>query len=203
MIEVQAEKDAVIDDEFAKKFGLADLDALKLAVEEQYKSQLDNQSRMKLKRAILDELDKKHKFDLPPQMVEAEFSNIWTQVQSEKEAGKLDDDDSKKTDKQLEKDYRKIAQRRVRLGLVLAEMGQKYEIQITNDELQQAMVAEARQYPGQEQQIIEFYQKNPQAIAQLRAPIYEEKVVDLIIEKATLSDKNVSRDVLFEEDDMI
>ena len=82
-------------------------------------------------------------------------------------------------------------------------MGQKYEIQITNDELQQAMVAEARQYPGQEQQIIEFYQKNPQAIAQLRAPIYEEKVVDLIIEKATLSDKNVSRDVLFEEDDMI
>ena len=203
VIEVQAEKEAIIDDEFAQKFGLADLDALKVAVEEQYKSQLDNQSRMKLKRAILDELDKKHKFDLPPQMVEAEFSNIWTQVQSEKEAGKLDEDDSKKTDKQLEKDYRKIAQRRVRLGLVLAEMGQKHEIQITNDELQQAMVTEARQYPGQEQQVIEFYQKNPQAIAQLRAPIYEEKVVDLIIEKSTLTDKKVSKEILFEEDDMI
>lgn len=203
VIEVQAEKEAIIDDEFAQKFGLADLEALKVAVEEQYKSQLDNQSRMKLKRAILDELDKKHKFDLPPQMVEAEFSNIWTQVQSEKEAGKLDEDDSKKTDKQLEKDYRKIAQRRVRLGLVLAEMGQKHEIQITNDELQQAMVAEARQYPGQEQQVIEFYQKNPQAIAQLRAPIYEEKVVDLIIEKSTLTDKKVSKEILFEEDDMI
>jgi trigger factor len=158
---------------------------------------------MKLKRAILDELDKKHKFDLPPQMVEAEFSNIWTQVQSEKEAGKLDEDDSKKTDKQLEKDYRKIAQRRVRLGLVLAEMGQKHEIQITNDELQQAMVTEARQYRGQEQQVIEFYQKNPQAIAQLRAPIYEEKVVDLIIEKSTITDKKVSKEILFEEDDMI
>ena len=103
----------------------------------------------------------------------------------------------------LEKDYRKIAERRVRLGLVLAEMGQKQEIQISNEELQQAMIAEARQYPGQEQQVIEFYQKNPQAIAQLRAPIYEEKVVDLIIEKAKVTDKKVTKDVLFEEDEMI
>jgi len=203
VIEVQGEKDAVIDDEFAQKFGLADLEALKAAVSDQYKSQLEMQSRMKLKRAILDELDKKHKFDLPPQMVEAEFSNIWTQVQSEKEAGQLDEDDAKKTEKQLEKDYRKIAERRVRLGLVLAEMGQKQEIQISNEELQQAMIAEARQYPGQEQQVIEFYQKNPQAIAQLRAPIYEEKVVDLIIEKAKVTDKKVTKDVLFEEDEMI
>jgi len=203
VIEVQGEKDAVIDDEFAQKFGLADLEALKAAVSEQYNSQLELQSRMKLKRAILDELDKKHNFDLPPQMVEAEFGNIWTQVQSEKEAGQLDEDDAKKTDKQLEKDYRKIAERRVRLGLVLAEMGQKQEIQISNEELQQAMIAEARQYPGQEQQVIEFYQKNPQAIAQLRAPIYEEKVVDLIIEKAKITDKKVTKDVLFEEDGMI
>ena len=203
VIEVQGEQDAVIDDEFAQKFGLADLEALKAAVSDQYKSQLEMQSRMKLKRAILDELDKKHKFDLPPQMVEAEFSNIWTQVQSEKEAGQLDEDDAKKTDKQLEKDYRKIAERRVRLGLVLAEMGQKQEIQISNEELQQAMIAEARQYPGQEQQVIEFYQKNPQAIAQLRAPIYEEKVVDLIIEKAKVTDKKVTKDDLFEEDEMI
>lgn len=203
VIEVQGEKDAVIDDEFAQKFGLADLEALKAAVSEQYNSQLELQSRMKLKRAILDELDKKHNFDLPPQMVEAEFGNIWQQVQAEKEAGQLDEDDAKKTDKQLEKDYRKIAERRVRLGLVLAEMGQKQEIQISNEELQQAMIAEARQYPGQEQQVIEFYQKNPQAIAQLRAPIYEEKVVDLIIEKAKVTDKKVTKDVLFEEDEMI
>jgi len=203
VIEVQGETDAKIDDEFAQKFGLADLEALKAAVSDQYKSQLEMQSRMKLKRAILDELDKKHKFDLPPQMVEAEFSNIWTHVQSEKEAGQLDEEDTKKTEKQLEKDYRKIAERRVRLGLVLAEMGQKQEIQISNEELQQAMIAEARQYPGQEQQVIEFYQKNPQAIAQLRAPIYEEKVVDLIIEKAKVTDKKVTKDVLFEEDEMI
>ena len=203
VIEVQGEIDAVIDDEFAQKFGVADLEALKAAVKTQYEGQLEMQTRMKLKRAIIDELDKKHKFELPPNMVEAEFSNIWTQVQSEKEAGQLDEDDAKKTEKQLEKDYRKIAERRVRLGLVLAEMGQKQEIQITNEEIQQAMIAEARQYPGQEQQVIEFYQKNPQALAQLRAPIYEEKVVDLIIEKAKVTDKKVDKDTLFEEDAMI
>ena len=203
VIEVQGAKDSEIDDDFAKKFGMEDAEALKTAVKEQYESELEGQSRLRLKRAILDELDKKHKFDLPPGMVEAEFTNIWNQVQAEKEAGNLDEEDEKKSDKQLEKDYRKIAERRVRLGLVLAEMGQKHEIQITNEELQQAMVAEARQYPGQEQQVIEFYQKNPQAIAQLRAPIYEEKVVDLIVEKAKMTDKKVDKDTLFEEDGMI
>ena len=203
VIEVQGEKDAVIDDEFAQKFGVADLEALKAAVKTQYEGQLEMQTRMKLKRAILDELDKKHKFELPPNMVEMEFTNIWNQVQAEKEAGQLDEDDAKKSEKQLEKDYRKISERRVRLGLVLAEMGQKHEIQISNEEIQQAMFAEARQYPGQEQQVIEFYQKNPQAIAQLRAPIYEEKVVDLIIDKAKVTDKKVDKKTLFEEDGMI
>ena len=203
VIEVQGAKDSEIDDDFAKKFGMDSAEALTTAVTEQYESELEGQSRLRLKRAILDELDKKHKFDLPPGMVEAEFTNIWNQVQAEKEAGNLDEEDAKKTDKALEKDYRKIAERRVRLGLVLAEMGQKHEIQITNEELQQAMIAEARQYPGQEQQVIEFYQKNPQAIAQLRAPIYEEKVVDLIVEKAKMTDKKVDKDTLFEEDGMI
>ena len=203
VIEVQGAKDSEIDDDFAKKFGMEDAEALKTAVKEQYESELEGQSRLRLKRAILDELDKKHKFDLPPGMVEAEFTNIWNQVQAEKEAGNLDEEDEKKSDKQLEKDYRKIAERRVRLGLVLAEMGQKHEIQITNEELQQAMIAEARQYPGQEQQVIEFYQKNPQQLANLRAPIYEEKVVDLIVEKAKMTDKKVDKDTLFEEDGMI
>ncbi|WP_233349800.1 trigger factor [Litorimonas cladophorae] len=203
VLEVQGAKDSEIDDDFAKKFGLESADALTTAVKEQYEAELEGQSRLRLKRAILDELDKKHTFDLPPGMVEAEFTNIWTQVQAEKEAGNLDEEDAKKTDKQLEKDYRKIAERRVRLGLVLAEMGQKNEIQITNEELQTAMIAEARNYPGQEQQVIEFYQKNPQAIAQLRAPIYEEKVVDLIVEKAKMTDKKVDKETLFEEDGMI
>lgn len=201
--EVQGEKDAEIDDAFAKNFGMDDLDALKSAIKEQMVAELDAQSRMKLKRAILDELDSKHDFELPQGMVETEFTNIWNQVKTEKEAGQLDDDDAAKSDEELEADYRKISARRVRLGLVLAEMGQKESIDISNEELQGALIAEARRYPGQEQQVIEFYQKNPQALAQLRAPIYEEKVVDLITEKASITEKTVDRDTLFEEDPMI
>lgn len=203
VLEVQGAQDAEMNDELAQKFGLADLAALKEAINSQVEAEYKTQERMKVKRAILDELDKKHSFDLPPMMVSAEFDAIWAQVQQEKEAGQLDEDDAKKTDKQLEKDYRKIAERRVRLGLVLAEIGAKNEVQISNEELQQAMIAEARQYPGQEQQVVEFYQKNPQAIAQLRAPIYEEKVVDLILEKAKVTDKKVSKDELFKEDDAL
>lgn len=203
VLEVQGEKDAAIDDALAEKFGMESLDKLKEVIGEQVAAEYEQQQRMKLKRAILDELDSKHDFELPPGMVEAEFGNIWQQVQSEKEAGQLDEEDAKKSDEDLEGDYRKIAERRVRLGLVLAEMGQKADIQISNEELQQAMVAEARQYPGQEQQVFEFFQKNPNAVAQLRAPIYEEKVVDLIIEKAKVTDKAVSKDVLFKEDEMI
>ncbi len=203
VLEVQGAKDAELDDELAKKFGMESLDKLKETVKEGMVGEYEQQSRLKLKRAILDELDKKHDFELPPGMVEAEFSNIWQQVLSEKEAGQLDEEDAKKTDKQLEKDYRKIAERRVRLGLVLAEVGQKEDVQITNEELQEAMIAEARRYPGQEQQVIEFFQKNPEQIAQLRAPIFEEKVVDLIIEKAKVTDKSVEKDELFKEDEMI
>ena len=136
-------------------------------------------------------------------MVAAEFENIWKQVESEKAAGQLDEEDAAKSDDDLKADYQKIAARRVRLGLVLADMGQKAEITISNEELQGAMIAEARRYPGQEQQVIEFYQKNPQQLANLRAPIYEEKVVDLIIEKAKMTDKKVDKDTSFEEDGMI
>ncbi|MCF6274621.1 MAG: trigger factor [Robiginitomaculum sp.] len=200
VLEVQGSKPAELDDELAKKFGFEDLEGLKKVVSEQAQGELDGQSRMKLKRAILDELDGKHDFDLPPNMVEAEFSNIWTQVEKEKEAGQLDEDDAKKSDKKLKADYMKIAERRVRLGLVLAEIGAKAEVQITNEELQQAMIAEARRYPGEEQQVIEFFQKNPDAVAQFRAPIFEEKVVDLIIETAKITDKKVDREELFKED---
>ena len=203
VLEVRGAKDAEIDDALAEKFGFENLEKLQEVIKEQLVAEYDVQSRMKLKRAILDELDGKHDFELPAGMVEAEFQNIWAQVQAEKEAGNLDEEDAKKSDKDLEKDYRKIAERRVRLGLVLAEMGQKADVTIGNEELQQAMLAEARQYPGQEQKVLEFYQKNPQAVAQLRAPLYEEKVVDLIIEKATVKDKKVSKDKLFEEDEMI
>ena len=203
VLEVQGAKDAELDDDFAKKFGMDDLEALKAAVKEQAESEFEAQSKMKLKRAILDELDAKHDFELPAGMVAAEFENIWKQVESEKAAGQLDEEDAAKSDDDLKADYQKIAARRVRLGLVLADMGQKAEITISNEELQGAMIAEARRYPGQEQQVIEFYQKNPQQLANLRAPIYEEKVVDLIIEKAKMTDKKVDKDTSFEEDGMI
>ena len=201
--EVQGEKPAEVDDELAKGFGLEDLDALKAALREQMEGEYGQQSKMKLKRQILDALDEKHDFDLPPGMVDAEFNNIWQQVQAEKEAGQLDEEDAAKSDEQLEADYRKIAERRVRLGLVLAEMGQKADVQISNEELQGALIAEARRYPGQEQQVIEFFQKNPAQLAQLRAPIYEEKVVELITEKAKVEDKAVGRDKLFEDDPVL
>ncbi|MEE9271764.1 MAG: trigger factor [Robiginitomaculum sp.] len=203
VLEVQGAADAKLDDDFAKKMGFKDMKELEETVSQQAKAELEGQSRMKLKRAILDELDKKHSFDLPQNMVEAEFGGIWAQVEKEKEAGTLDEDDVKKTDKKLKADYMKIAERRVRLGLVLAEMGSKAEIQISNEELQQAMIAEARRHPGQEQQVLEFFQKNQDAVTQLRAPIFEEKVVDLIIEKAKMTDKKVDRDELFKEDPMI
>ena len=200
VLEVQGGKPADLDDELAKKFGFDDLNALKETIGKQVESELDAQSRMRLKRAILDELDKKHDFDLPLNMVEAEFSNIWAQVEKEKEAGQLDEDDAKKSDKKLKADYKKIAKRRVRLGLVLAEIGAKADVQITNEELKQGIIAEARRYPGEEQQVIEFFQKNPEAVAQLRAPIYEEKVVDLIIDTAAIEEKKVDREELFAED---
>ena len=201
--EVQGAKDAEVDDDFAKTFGMDDLDKLKEAIKESAEAEYSAQSRMKLKRAILDKLDEQHKFDLPSGMVEQEFNAIWQQVLAEKEAGNLDDEDAAKSDEDLEADYRKIAERRVRLGLVLAEMGQRKEIQITNEELQRALIAEARKYPGQEKQVIEFFQKNPAQLAQLRAPIYEEKVVDHIINTAKVTDKAVKKDVLFEDDPMI
>ncbi len=203
VVEVQGAKDAELDDDLAKTFGMEDLGALKTAVKEQAEAEFEAQSKMKLKRAILDELDKQHDFELPQGMVEAEFTNIWQQVESEKAAGQLDEEDAAKSEDDLKADYRKIAERRVRLGLVLADMGQKAEITISNEELQGAMIAEARRYPGQEQQVIEFYQKNPQMLAQLRAPIYEEKVVELITEKAEIKDKKVKQETLFEDDDLI
>ena len=201
ILEVQGECETILDDELAKKFGLEDLKALQDTMKTQMENEYENQSRTKLKRVILDELDKKHNFDLPPQMVEAEFSGIWAQIEKEKEQGSLDQADKKKSDKALKAEYRKIAERRVRLGLVLAEMGTKTDITISNEELSQAVMAEAQRYPGQEQMVIDFYKKNPNAIDNMRAPLYEEKVIDFIVEKAKIVDKTVAKDELFAEDD--
>ncbi len=197
--EVRMPKEAEIDEDFAKNFGLESLEQLREMMSAQIKSEHDQASRQKAKRALLDSLDEKHSFDLPQKMVEQEFSQIWQQLQQEKEAGNLDEEDSKKSDEELEKEYRAIAERRVRLGLVLAEIGRIAEVQITDQEVQQAVIAEARKFPGQEREVVEFFQKNPGALAQVRAPIYEEKVVDHILEIAKVTDKEVSKDDLFAE----
>ena len=153
-------------------------------------------------RALLDVLDEKHDFPLPPKMVEAEFNAIWQQVQADKERGGLPPEDAEKSDDQLQTEYRKIAERRVRLGLVLAEIGRINNVQVTDQELLDAMRQEAMRYGQQAQQIFDMFRQNAGMQAQLRAPIFEDKVVDLIVEKATVTDEKVSKDDLLKEDDM-
>ena len=200
--EIRKPKAASIDDDFAKQLGLDSLEALKEAVKGQIQQGNDRASRFKAKRALLDVLDTGHDFPLPPRMVESEFETIWRQVEEEKASGQLSDEDKAKTDDQLKTEYRKIAERRVRLGLVLAEIGRVNNVTVEDQELNAALIAEARRYPGQEQQVVEFYRNNPQAAAQLRAPIYEEKVVDLILSQAKVTDKPVSKEELEAEDDL-
>ncbi len=199
--EVREPKTPEIDEDFAKGLGLESLDQLKEMMTRQLQAGYDQASRSKAKRQLLDALDKRHDFELPPQMVEQEFEQIWQQLMQEKQAGNLDEDEAARDEDELKTDYRKIAERRVRLGLVLAEIGRINTIQITEQEVQGALIAEARNYPGQERQVIEFFQKNPSAMAQLRAPIYEDKVVDHILAVAKITDKTVSKDELFAEDE--
>mgnify|MGYP005861069053 CR=1 FL=1 len=164
---------------------------------EQIRRVYEQASRSKLKRALLDELEKRHDFALPPTLVEREFEGIWQQVtQSLQQAGRTFEDEGK-SEEQAREEYRKIAERRVRLGLILGEVGEKNQIQVTQEEMRRALMEQARRYPGQERLVYEFYEKNPGAIAELRAPIFEEKVVDHILGQVKLEDKKVDREELF------
>jgi trigger factor len=198
---IKAEAESVVDDEFAKRIGLESLDKLKDLLRQNLNQQYAGAARFKQKRALLDQLDTAHSFDLPPKMVEAEFDGIWKQVEADKEAGNLTPEDAKKSDKKLKEEYRKIAERRVRLGLVLAEIGRTNNVGVTDQELNQAIMAEARNYPGQERMVLDFYRQNPNAAAQMRAPIYEEKVVDLIFDQAKVTDKPITKEELLKEED--
>ncbi len=200
--EVRAPVDAGADDALAERLGVENLEKLKELMRGNLEREYAGAARFKLKRALLDQLDSKHDFPLPPKMVEAEFGAIWQQVQEDKAKGELSPDDAEKTDAQLEAEYRKIAERRVRLGLVLAEIGRANNVQVTDQELQEAIRREAIKYGPQAQQVFDLLRKNENAQAQLRAPIFEDKVVDLIVEKATVKDKKVSKDELLKEDDL-
>jgi trigger factor len=199
--EVKAADPLVIDDELAKKLGLDTLGTLKDRMRDQLKREYAAASRLHLKRRILDALDAQHSFSLPPTMVEGEFNGIWSQVEAElKREGKTTEDEGKSED-ELKKEYHGIAERRVRLGLVLARLGEQNGLSVGNDEIQRAIAARARQFPGQEQQVFEYYARNQQALAEIRAPLFEDKVVDFIAELAQVTDKKVDRETLFLDPD--
>ena len=200
--EVQAPVEAAIDDDFAKQLGMSDLDALKAAVSNQLELDYAGASRYRAKRALLDLLDKAHDFPLPPRMVDAEFDAIWRQVKADLDAGAVPPEDEGKSEDQLKSEYRKIAERRVRLGLVLAEIGRKHNVVVSDEELTQAMRAEAMRYRGQEQRVFDQLRQSTAAQAQLRAPVYEDKVVDLLFGLAKVTDKPVSKEDLLTDDDL-
>ena len=182
-----------LDDDFAKTLGLENVAALRDAVKDQMRAALDSMGRQATKRQILDALDDGHKFDVPEQLVEAEFNTIWQRVVHEVEHHGRSFEDEGTTEEAAREQYRKIAERRVRLGLVVAEIGNQNKVEVTEEEHQQALIAEVRRFQGQEQQVYDYYRKNPQALAALRAPVFENKVVDFIGELAEKTDKPMTR----------
>ncbi len=191
-----------LDDELAKRVGLESLGLLRERVRDQLKTDFARATRMHLKRRILDALDRTHSFSLPPTMVEGEFDAIWKQVEAELQREGKTASDEGKSEEELKKEYHDIAERRVRLGLVLARIGEQNGITVAPDELQRAVAAQVRQYPAaQQQQAFNFYTQNAQAQAQIRAPLFEEKVVDFIAELAQVSERKVDRDTLFLDPD--
>ncbi|WBU60612.1 trigger factor [Paracoccus albus] len=185
--------DAKIDDELAKRFGAESLDKLKEQIAERLEGEYKGASRAVMKRALLDQLDKQVKFDLPEVLVEAEAGQIAHQLYHEENP---DDHGHDHGEIEPTEEHKKLAERRVRLGLLLAEIGQKAEVQVSDQEFTQAVMNQARQFPGQERQFFEFIQQNAQAQQQLRAPIFEDKVVDHIAEQAKVKDKEVSKEDL-------
>ena len=198
---IEAPQDTAIDDEFAKTLGLELLDKLKEAARERIAAEFAGATRQRVKRLLLDKLDEAHRFEAPPTLVDEEFNLMWNQIKSEMEAGGKTFADEDTTEEAAREEYRKIADRRVRLGLVLSEIGEKNKITVTEDEVGRAVIERARQMPGREKEVWDFYRNNANALAQLRAPIYEDKVVDFILELATVTEKKVSREELYKDDE--
>jgi trigger factor len=199
--EVQAAGDLTIDDELAKGFGMDSLDKLRDAVRGAIQRDYDAQARRKLKKELLDALDAKYTFELPPSLVEQEFAAVWSQVEADMTSNGKTFADENTTEEEARAEYRRIAERRVRLGLVLAQVGEKADIKVDDDEVTKALVERVRQYPGQEKQVWEFYQKNPQALAEIRAPLFEEKVVDHVLGQVKVAEEPVSKEQLFSDED--
>ena len=193
---VEAPKASDIDDEFAKKMGFEDLSKLKDMIKERMSAEFGQMTAMKLKRDVLDQLDKMYAFELPEKLVDAEFNGIWNALTAEMNRAKKSFEDENTTEDDARKEYKAIAERRVRLGLVLGTLGEKEGVQVGEQELQQALFSRMRQFPGQEKQVVDYYRKNPQAMMELRGPIFEQKVVDAIVGKAKVTEKTVTKDEL-------
>ncbi len=187
-----------IDDEFAKGLGVDDLAALKERIRADISREYDSVSRMRMKRDLLDKLNDAHSFEVPGGMIDQEFETIWERVEEELKSGGMQGEDKDKSEDQLKTEYREISERRVRLGLVLSEIGRTADIQVTQEELNRAMMGEASRYPGREREVMEFYQNNPQAVDALRAPVYEDKVIDYILEMAKQNERSMTAEELME-----
>ena len=198
---IEAPGDTKIDDEFAKTLGLESLDKLKEAARERLVAEFAGATRQRVKRALLDRLDDSHKFEAPPSLIEEEFKLMWNSIKAEMESSGKTFADEDTTEDAAKEEYQKIADRRVRLGLVLSEIGEKNKITVTDDEVGRAVIERARQMPGREKEVWDYYRNNANALAQLRAPIYEDKVVDFILELANVTEKKVSREDLFKDED--
>jgi trigger factor len=197
---IEAPGEVSVDDAFARSLGLESLDKLREAVKARLQQEHASASRQRLKRQLLDKLDEMHKFALPPTLAEDEFKNVWSAVESDLQAQGRSFADEGTTEEKAREEYRAIAERRVRLGLVLAEIGERNKITVTDEELSRAIAERARQVPGREQEIWDYYQKTPAAVAGVRAPIFEEKVVDFIVELAKVTERPVSSKELLDEE---
>jgi len=198
---VEAPGPVTIDDEFAKTLGMESLAKVRDAIKERIQREHTAAARQKLKRALLDQLDERHKFEPPPSLVDQEFGSVWSQIENDLKQNNRTFADEGTTEEQAREEYRGIAERRVRLGLVIAEIGEKNNIKVTDEQVRAAIMEQVRQFPGQERQIWDYYQKNPNALGALRAPLFEDKVVDFLVELADVTDKKVSREELFKEDE--
>ncbi len=198
---IEVPQDREINDEFAKMLGLESLDKLKQAARERLSAEFAGATRQRVKRMLLDRLDEAHQFEAPPSLIEEEFNLMWTSIKAEMESSGKTFADEDTTEEAAREEYHKIADRRVRLGLVLSEIGERNKITVTDDEVSRAVIERARQMPGREKEVWDYYRNNAQALAQLRAPIYEDKVVDFILELADVTEKKVSREDLYKDDD--
>ncbi len=195
---VSKAEESKVNDDLAKSMGLEDLDTLKKNLKERIQQDFDSAARMKLKDSLLDILEKKHKFELPESMVNQEFNQMWNQLQQQLEQQKKELKDLELSEKEIRKNYTEISKKRVCTGLLIAEIGNQNDIQLDDSDINKALQMEMQRYPGQEKEILDYYQKNQDAIRQLTAPVFEDKVIDFILEKVNLKEVKVTREDLFD-----